>query len=99
RGIHQSDRELGRKDLGLALDRSLRERGSPLVERDRVERSDARQPRLERKLKTAWENGRLRHALSVAASIRAKASLSLGVGYGASRVTCAGGAQIGRAHV
>src|SRR5439155_12781575 len=86
REIHHSHRKLERKDLGLALDRSLRERGGSLFERNRIDGPDPGQSWLEGKLETLWENRRLRHLqLSVAPSIRAIASLSPGLLYGASR--------------
>src|SRR5204863_534478 len=56
RQIHHSHGQLEREDLSLALDRSFRQRGGALFERHGVHRADSRQPRLERKLKSTWEN-------------------------------------------
>ena len=61
RQIHAADRELEREDLRVLLDRALRERCRALLERDRVDRADARQPRLERQLEPGRECRRLRH--------------------------------------
>ena len=73
--VHHPDGELKGEDLRLLLDRALRQRCGALLERDRVDGADPRQPRLERKLETRWQNGSLRHCFSVA---RAKALLSSG---------------------
>ncbi len=48
RQVGGPDREAERPDLRVLLDRPLRERGGALLERHRVDRADARQPRLER---------------------------------------------------
>src|SRR5262249_4315728 len=64
--VHHPDSQVKREDLGLALDRTLGEGRSTLLERDGVDGTDARQPRLERELETARQNWCLRHASSVA---------------------------------
>ena len=43
-------------ELGLLLDRALGERRGALLERDLVDRADARQPRLERQLEAAGQD-------------------------------------------
>src|SRR5262249_9091144 len=66
RQVHHPDREVEREDLRLALDRALREAAGPLLERDGVDGADSRQPRLERKLESAWKCRSLRHEGSLA---------------------------------
>jgi hypothetical protein len=54
REVHHPHGELERLELRLALDRALAERRRPLLERDLVDRADAREARLERKLEAAF---------------------------------------------
>ena len=53
--IHHPDREIERLQLGLALDRALREGRGALLERDGVHRADSRKPRAGRKLEPTDE--------------------------------------------
>src|SRR3990170_678142 len=66
REVAHADGEIEREELRLALDRALREGRRPLLGPDLVDRADARQPRLERKLEPARQYGCLRHGPSVA---------------------------------
>ena len=71
RQVHHPDRQVEREELGVLLDRALRERCGALLDADLVDRADARQPRLERKLEPTRQSRRLRHALSVGLGRRA----------------------------
>ena len=66
--IHHPDREVERLQLGLALDRPLRERRGALLERHGVDRADTRESGARRKLEPAYERRRCRHASSVSPS-------------------------------
>jgi hypothetical protein len=63
--IHHAHRELERLYLRLALDRALRERRRAFLERDRVDRTDPRQPRAGGQLEAADQCWSLCHVLSV----------------------------------
>ena len=73
-----------RPDLRVALDRALRERRRALLERDRVDGADPRQPRLERQLEPRRQCRRLGHALSL---VPAKSS-QFAAETGATLVAC-----------
>ena len=55
RQVHHPDREVEREELGVLLDRALRERRRALLDPDLVDGADSRQPRLERQLESAGE--------------------------------------------
>src|SRR5207245_5583187 len=84
RQVAAADRQLERPDLRVLLDAPLGELGRAPFDCDLVDRADARQALLQRKLESTWKGRRLRHTASLAGAGPPAA------GPGSSSVDCYG---------